>query len=116
MSDDDYTEGVEYDLPRQLSDISELNSISKFLNDPDVDFALEKVINLIVRPDVPAKLVTPLINKLQGISFSFKMKGKCYMLLRKSDPDSAQKKNMYMTLSEETEKLVQALKYTTRNY
>lgn len=115
MNEDDIDE-VDYDLVDRLSKVSELNGISVFLKDPNVDFTLNKVVHIIAKPDIPAKVVTPLLNKLQGISFAFKVKAKFYMLIGKSQPDATVKKNLYMTLADETDKLVQALKYTTRNY
>ena len=101
---------------RLLQGVFEVNKIAEKLDDPDVNETLGYVIKLIAKPDIPASVATPLITKLQALSFEFKMKGKYYMLIGKGEPDAMMKKNMYISLSEETQELVQALKYTTRNY
>lgn len=114
MSDDYQPEG--YEIDENLSKVAELTSIENFLEDDEVINTLTYVVRLIAKPDVPARVAIPLITKLQALSFQFKMQGKYYMLIGKGEDDAAAKKNFYLSLSEETEKLVQALKYTTKNY
>lgn len=116
MSDDIDDENVRPDLADQIILVHELASLNDALNDPDVEWTLNKVIKLIAKPDIPAKVAMILIVKLQGMAFKFKVQGKFYMFRGKSQPNAAEKKNYYMTLADETEKLVQALKYVTKAY
>ena len=116
---DDFDEDVRDETGEQerlLKGVLEVHKVSEELNDPDIDETLAYVIKLIAKPDIPAAVATPLITKLQALSFQFKMQGKYYMLVGKGEPKASIKKNLYLSMSEETEKLVQALKYTTRTY
>ena len=105
-----------YELDEKLSNVAELVGVAGFLNDEIVIETLTYVVKLIAKPDIEAKVATPLITKLQAISFQFKMQAKYYMFIGKGDENAQQKKNYYISLAEETEKLVQALKYTTKVY
>lgn len=109
-------------VDRLLGSVVEVSKLSEFLDTEDVDQTLAMTLSLIGRPDIPASVATPMITKLQALSFKFKMQAKYYMTLGSVEGNSdikknnTYKKNLYMSLAEETEKLVQALKYTTRNY
>lgn len=116
MAMDENLNIVGYELDELLSKVSEINSMSKFLENEDVDQTLAQVVKLVAKPDIPIKVATPLITKLQAMSFLFKMQARHYMFIGKGEPNAAHKKNIYMSLSEETKELVQALKYTTRNF
>ena len=116
MSDDIDDDSVRPDLADQIILVHELSSLTEALDDPDVERTLNKVVKLISRPDIPAKVAMILIVKLQGLSFKFKAQAKFYMFRGKSQPNAAEKKNYYMMLADETEKLVQALKYVTKAY
>lgn len=118
MSDDDdgYRPMPEIETERLLKGVVEVDKISQKLDSEDVTQTLAMVIKLVARPDVPASVAIPMITKLQALSFQFKLQAKYYMLVGKGDEDASLKKNLYMSLAEETEKLVQALKYTTRTY
>lgn len=117
MTDDNYPEEG-YELDQKLSGVAELIGVNNFLKDSDVLQTLEYVVKLIAKPEIPADKAIPLITKLQALSFQFKMQGKYYMFIGKAKGEDYhnEKKNYFLSLAEETEKLVQALKYTTRNY
>ncbi|QLF83339.1 hypothetical protein SEA_NICEHOUSE_95 [Rhodococcus phage NiceHouse] len=115
MSDEYVVMPVE-EQDRLLSSVTELSKTAEQLEDPDVNLALAWIIHIMAKPDVPANRATPIINFFAASSAKFKMQAKYYMLVGKGENNAAMKKNLYMSLSEETEKVAQALKYTTRVY
>ena len=66
-----------------------------------------------VNPDVPAAKATLLITQLQAYSAKFAMMAAWYSHVKKDDRS---KKNMYYAIREATDKLVDALKYSVRNF
>jgi hypothetical protein len=96
-----------------LSKVFELNETSLELQDPDLSQALDIVIKLISKPDVPPKTVAPLIVQLQAMAVKFKMQAKYYMLINK-EGEAAKKKNVYLSMAEALKDLVDALKYLVR--
>lgn len=103
-----------------------LSEVAKFLEDDEVMETLEYVVKLIAKPDVGADKAAPLIVKLQAYAFDFKMKAKYYMFIGKhkdvrwdeedGKPVKGERKNYYLSLSEEIDKLVAALKFVARSY
>lgn len=98
-----------------IGSVYELNQMCIELGDDDLTDALDTVIKLIAKPDVPTKAVAPLIVKLQAQAVKFKMQAKWYMLYNK-EGDSAKKKNTYLSMSEALKDLVDSLKYLARQY
>lgn len=98
-----------------LATVYELNETAIELQDPDLSEALNTVVKLISKPDIPAQVATILIVKLQAMAVKFKMQAKYYMLLNK-EGDAAKKKNIYLSLAEALKDLVDSLKYLARNY
>ena len=96
-----------------ISQVTEFNDISEHMQDEDLDLALDIIIKLIAKPDVPASKVAALIVQLQAMSVKFKMQAKYYMHFKKGTQFAA-KKGTYMTASESIDKLVDALKYEAR--
>jgi hypothetical protein len=105
----------ERSISELISDITEFNDISIYLKDEDVDSAMAKIINLVARPDVPPKLVAPLIVKLQALSVKFNLQAKYYMLYSVEKEEKIKKKNTYLSLSDGLEKLANALKYLVKD-
>lgn len=110
-----YDENKELNPLELVSKVTEFNDISQHMNDSDLDETLGLVLKLILKPDVPAKHVAPLIVKLQAMSFKYKMQAKNYMLFDKS-VENNKKKNIYMSVSEDLKDLVDALKYLVKNF
>ena len=96
-----------------ISEITEFNDISEFMNDKDLDKALDLIIKLITKPDVPSSKAPELIVTLQSLSAKFSMLARYYTTFEKGG-DSAKKKNVYYTISDSIDKLVDALKYSAR--
>ena len=93
-------------------------SLAKFiqgslLNDSDLDQALDLIIKLISKPDVPSATAPALIVKLQAISAKLSVLARYYTTFEKGG-DASKKKNTYYTAADAIDKLVDALKYSAR--
>jgi len=99
-----------------ISELTEFNDIKEFMNDKDLDFALDLIIKLIAKPDVPSSKAPDLIVKMQALSAKFAMMSRFYTTFEKGG-ENAKKKNVYYTAEEAIDKLVAALKYSMKgNY
>lgn len=96
-----------------ISEITELNEISQYMNDPDLDAAMELIIKLIAKPDVPASRAPEIITRLQAIAAKLAIMSRYYTTFEKG-PEASKKKNVYYTTAEAINKLVDALKYNAR--
>ena len=124
----DFEDGIDlsYDsehvpVPREeatriIESSKELNHVATLLDDDDVFQVLAYVVTLIEKPDIPAVTATPLINKLQALSFKFKIAARAYMTENMNTKANRDKKNLFETLSDQSDKLAAALKYTVRHY
>jgi hypothetical protein len=104
---------MESTVLEQISEITEFNDMSEYMNDKDLDQALDLIIKLISKPDVPAGTAPSLIVKLQAISAKLAMQARYYTTFQKGGENS-KKKNTYYTAAEAIDKLVDALKYSAR--
>ena len=96
-----------------ISELSEFNDIKEFMNDKDLDFALDLIVKLIAKPDVPSSKAPDLIVKMQALSAKFAMMSRFYTTFEKGG-ENAKKKNVYYTAEEAINKLVDALKYSAK--
>lgn len=101
-------------MEKILNDLGELYEIKKFLNDSDVDDAVDIIVKCIKKPDVPAAKASLNIVKLEALSARFGLLATYYMTIGKDGRDEIQKKNLYFTLKEVTARLADALKYSAR--
>jgi len=99
-----------------ISQITEFNDLSDFMEDEQLDFALASVIKLIMKPDVPQSYAHKLIVELQGLSAKFSVLAVIYSTIKKDKAGTINnnKKNIYYTLSNALDRLVDALKYSAR--
>ncbi|NDB81309.1 MAG: hypothetical protein EB127_00960 [Alphaproteobacteria bacterium] len=97
----------------RISEITEFNDISEFMKDEDLDKALDLMVKLIMKPDVPAGKAPELIVLLQSLSAKFSMLARYYTTFEKGG-ESAKKKNVYYTASDSIDKLVDAIKYSAK--
>jgi len=104
------TEKATIDL---INDLTEFNDLKEFMNDKDLDFALDLIIKLIAKPDVPSSKAPDLIVKMQALSAKFAVLSRYYTTFEKGG-DNAKKKNVYYTAEEAINRLVDALKYSAR--
>jgi hypothetical protein len=96
-----------------LSDVYELNQICMEMGDPDLTEAMDMIIKLSNKPQVPIAAVAPLIVQMQAWSAVFKMKGKYFMMFQK-EGDSTKKKKTYLSMSECLSSVSDSLKYIVR--
>lgn len=96
-----------------VSKVTEFNDMKEFMNDPDLDEALDLIVKLIMKPDVPSSKAPELIVRLQALSAKFSMLSRYYTTFEKGG-DSAKKKNVYYTVADAIDKLVDAVKYMAR--
>jgi hypothetical protein len=104
---------MENNILETISEVSEFNDLSKYMNDKDLDEALALVIKLIVKPDVPASKAPELIVRLQAMSAKFAMQKRYYMTFEKGTEASI-KKNTYASMADAVDKVVDSLKYIAR--
>ena len=96
-----------------ISELTEFNDIKEFMGDTDLDYALDLIIKLISKPDVPASKAPDLIVKMQALAAKFAMMARFYSTFEKGGENS-KKKNVYFTAEEAINKLVDALKYSAK--
>lgn len=96
-----------------LNKISQFNEISDYMNDQELTDTLVIISKLIANPDIPAAKLTITITKLQAMSAKFAMLASWYAHVKKDD---RAKKNLYYSMKEATDKLVDALKYSVRSF
>jgi hypothetical protein len=98
-----------------ISKLTELNDTVQFMDDPQLDRALELTIKVLMEKGaVPQQKIPPLIVELQALATIFAMKATYYMTIGKGGSDEAAKKNIYYTAKDSITKLCDALKYLGR--
>ena len=99
-----------------ISELTEFNDMKAYMNDPDLDYALDLIIKLIAKPDVPSSKAPELIIKIQALSAKFAIMSRYYTTFEKGG-ENAKKKNVYYTAEEALNNLAAALKYSMKgNY
>jgi hypothetical protein len=104
---------TEKPLIELISEVTEFNDMKEYMNDPDLDYALDLIIKLITKPDVPSSKAPDLIIKMQALGAKFAMLSRFYTTFEKGG-ENAKKKNVYYTAEEAINRLVDALKYSAR--
>ncbi|AXH49213.1 hypothetical protein HWB76_gp189 [Streptomyces phage Blueeyedbeauty] len=99
-----------------ISTITEFNDLTEFMNDPQLDRALELAIRCIAQPEIAAVKAPKLIVELQAISFKFAVKAVEYATIKKdrAGTENNHRKNVYYSTKEALDRLVDALKYAAR--
>lgn len=105
------------DLVSYVSRIDEIFQVNKFLDDESVEDALNDLVKLTVKPEIPDAVVRKLIVKLSALSGTFAMRATYYSTLSKgkTGSDEFNKKQIYYTLAKVFEDLVGALKYMAKS-
>ena len=94
----------------KISEVTEFNDLKEFMKDPELDSALDAIIKIVTKPDIPPAAASVLIIKLQAISAKLSILARYYTTMEKGDIAS-KKKNVYYTVADSIDKLVAALKY-----
>lgn len=100
-----------------ISTIREFNNTHEFMDDEQLDRALTIVVKLIVNEGkIPAIKAVPLIVELQALSTKFAVASAQYATFDSGPARSekAHKKNVYYTMREAINKLVDALKISAK--
>ena len=99
-----------------ISDITEFNDLHDYMKDEQLDRAMSVIIKLLANPDIPAAKAPTLIIELQAISAKFGMLSSYYSTIAKDKAGTVNnnKKNIYYSVKESIDKLVDALKYVVR--
>lgn len=99
-----------------ISEITEFNDMSEFMQDEQLDKAMAAVVKLMMTPDVPHKRALTLMVELQAMATKFSMLKVYYMTIAKDKAGTVNnhKKNIYMTASDAINRLVDVVKYSAR--
>lgn len=99
-----------------ISEITEFNELHNFMNDAQLDKCMELVVRLLMKPDVPAAMAPRLIVELQALSTKFSMLAVYYATIARdrAGSENNNRKNIYYSVKEALDKLVDALKYSAR--
>ena len=99
-----------------ISDITEFNDLHDYMKDEQLDRAMSVIIKLLANPDIPAAKAPTLIIELQAISAKFGMLSSYYSTIAKDKAGTINnnKKNVYYSVKESIDKLVDALKYVVK--
>ena len=99
-----------------ISDITEFNDLHEYMQDEHLDKALAIVVKILMNPDVPSAKAPHLIMELQAMSTKFSILASVYSTIMKdkAGTENNNKKNVYYSVKESLDKLVDALKYVVR--
>jgi len=99
-----------------ISEITEFNDLNEFMKDEQLDRAMDLIIKLLAKPDVPVSYATRLIVELQALSTKFAMLATYYATIGKdrAGTPNNHKKNIYYSTKEAIDKLVDSLKYAAK--
>jgi hypothetical protein len=99
-----------------ISTITEFNDLHEFMKDEQLDKAMATVVKLLMNPDIPAAKAPLLIIELQAMSTKFAILASVYSTIAKDKAGTPNnnKKNIYYSIKESIDKLVDALKYVVR--
>jgi hypothetical protein len=99
-----------------ISEITELNDLSDFMQDEHLDRALNIILKLIVKNDVPPVTAARLLVELQAISAKCAVLGTYYATLSSGKAGSVNnhKKHIYKSIKEALDRLVDSIKYLAK--
>ena len=99
-----------------INQVTEFNDIHEFMQDADLDEAMAIIVKIMMKPDIPSVQAVALIGKLQAMSAKFGMLATYYTTSAKGPSGSINntKKNVYYTMKDSLDKLVDSLKYLAR--
>jgi hypothetical protein len=94
-----------------IEHIAALKDLNEYLDDDDINNALEILIGLITKPDVAPAVVGPTIVKLQAIAAKCKLMASMEAHVYKKD---RARKNLLFSVADALDNTVAALKYLTK--
>jgi hypothetical protein len=107
---------AEENILELVSQVDEFFSMHEEFKDANLDFALSKIVKIIMKPDIPPQALVTLIIQLEAIAAKLHIVASYYKNVSKPKPDTVEykKKNMYFSVAEAISSLVAALKYGVR--
>jgi len=99
-----------------ISEVDEILEVSKFIGNEQVDQALDTIVKIMHKPDIPPNAAAKLIVQLQAIASMCAIQASVYKNLKagKAGSREYQLKNLYYSLEKAISELVAALKYLCR--
>ncbi len=99
-----------------ISKVDEFLELADFMKDPQLEEALDMVVKLQLKPDIPAKAATTLIVQLQAVATKCAIQASYLknVVAPKAGTEEYKKKGMLYSISEALEQLVASLKYMCR--
>lgn len=99
-----------------INEVQEFADIHEFVNDKELSEALAMVVKIMMKPDIPSSQAPLLIAKLSAMSAKFAVLATWYSTMAKDKAGTPNniKKNIYYTMKESLDKIVDALKYVAR--
>lgn len=96
-----------------ISNVDEFIQLADFMQDDQLEWALDMVVKLQMKPDIPPKVAIQLIVQLQAIASKCSVQAGYYknIISPKAGSPEYKKKGMLYTLADAIENLVAALKY-----
>jgi arginine repressor len=102
-------------LLETVSSITQFNDIHEFLQDEDVDRALDLVVKILMKKgSVPSSEAPRIIVELQALSSKFAIMATYYATIGKDGTKESHKKNLMFTMRDALSKLADALKYVAK--
>lgn len=100
-----------------INQVTEFNDLHEFMKDSDLDEAMSLIVKIMMKPDIPSVQAVALISKLQAMSAKFAILATYYTTVAKGPSGSINntKKNVYYTMKDSIDKMVDALKYVARH-
>lgn len=104
---------AEDNILQLISTVDEFMSMHEEFKDDNLDFALSKIVKIILNPDIPPQALTVLIIQLEAIAAKLHIVASYQKNVAKPAAGSVdfKKKNMYYSIADAISSLVQALKY-----
>lgn len=96
--------------------IDEFVTLNEFLQDDNLDMFLDLIAKLIAKPGMDPGLAVKLIVSLQALSAKYAILASVYttILRDRSGTENNHKKNIYYSLKEALDRVVDSLKYLAR--
>lgn len=100
-----------------VSDVHDLMELIEFMDDDTFSEALDLVVKLCVKPQIPSSKAATLAVQMQAFSAKFKMQATAIMVLKNSKAGTRENKlkNTYFAMSDICDKMAAALKYIARD-
>lgn len=107
---------TESDETGMIEQVRAIKQITDKMNDESVDQALDIIVNLIKKPDVPSSDVHKAITRLDALGAYFGTQASWYKGWGKGGTEERYKKDMYYTLKESFQRLSDAVKYQAKSH